>query len=166
MTSHTMYGLWLEDLHARYRTDIPRPEPPAGEALVRVVQAGICHTDVELLRGYYPFTGVIGHEFVGVVEASAGSGLARPAGVRRHQCQLPRLRRVPGGPRDALHPAPGARHLRAQWRVCRIPHAARAQPPRRPGARHRRRGRVRRTAGRRGRRSWSRCPPIRPTGSS
>jgi threonine dehydrogenase-like Zn-dependent dehydrogenase len=35
---------------------------------VRVLQAGICNTDLELVRGYYPFTGILGHEFVGVVE--------------------------------------------------------------------------------------------------
>lgn len=35
---------------------------------MRVVRAGICNTDVELARGYYPYTGVLGHEFVGVVE--------------------------------------------------------------------------------------------------
>ncbi len=55
-------------LKLRLRTDIPLPEPPAGEALVRVLQAGICNTDLELIKGYYPYTGVIGHEFVGVVE--------------------------------------------------------------------------------------------------
>lgn len=44
------------------------PDPPPGEALVRLLRAGICHTDVELTRGYYPFTGIPGHEFVGVVE--------------------------------------------------------------------------------------------------
>jgi threonine dehydrogenase-like Zn-dependent dehydrogenase len=44
--------------------------PPAGEALVRVLLAGICNTDLELMKGYYPFTGVPGHEFVGRVEAS------------------------------------------------------------------------------------------------
>jgi threonine dehydrogenase-like Zn-dependent dehydrogenase len=63
-----MRGLWLENLRPEYRMDIPMPEPGPGEALVRVTQAGVCHTDIELLRGYYPFTGVIGHEFVGVVE--------------------------------------------------------------------------------------------------
>jgi threonine dehydrogenase-like Zn-dependent dehydrogenase len=35
---------------------------------VRVLRAGICNTDLELLRGYYPYTGVLGHEFVGLVE--------------------------------------------------------------------------------------------------
>lgn len=46
-----------------------RPRPSAaGECLVRVVAAGICGTDLELLRGYAGFTGVPGHEFVGIVE--------------------------------------------------------------------------------------------------
>lgn len=52
----------------RVRDDVPAPVPQPGEALVRVVCAGICATDVELARGYYPYAGVLGHEFVGVVE--------------------------------------------------------------------------------------------------
>lgn len=40
----------------------------AAECLVRVAAAGICGTDLELLRGYAGFSGVPGHEFVGVVE--------------------------------------------------------------------------------------------------
>ncbi|MBD2363495.1 alcohol dehydrogenase catalytic domain-containing protein [Anabaena minutissima FACHB-250] len=63
-----MKGLWLENKQLQLRTNIPIPEPPAGEALVRVLRAGICNTDLELLRGYYPYTGVLGHEFVGLVE--------------------------------------------------------------------------------------------------
>lgn len=66
--SATMTGLWLEDGRLRLRDDLPVPDPPEGEARVRVLQAGICNTDLELVRGYYPFTGVPGHEFVGVVE--------------------------------------------------------------------------------------------------
>ena len=46
----------------------PRPVPGPGEALVRVLLAGICNTDLELLKGYYGFSGVAGHEFVGLVE--------------------------------------------------------------------------------------------------
>ncbi len=49
------------------------PKPAPGEALIRVLRAGICNTDLELLRGYYPYTGIPGHEFVGVVEAGAES---------------------------------------------------------------------------------------------
>lgn len=41
-------------------------------ALVRVLLAGICNTDVEILRGYHAFRGVPGHEFVGEVAAVNG----------------------------------------------------------------------------------------------
>lgn len=66
-----MRALWLEDRTLRLRDDVPLPVPPPGEALVRVTLAGVCNTDLELVRGYYPFTGIPGHEFVGVVERSA-----------------------------------------------------------------------------------------------
>ena len=63
-----MKGIWLENQHLELRTDIPIPAIAADEALVRVLRAGICNTDLELLRGYYPYQGVLGHEFVGIVE--------------------------------------------------------------------------------------------------
>ncbi|HVS30843.1 MAG TPA: alcohol dehydrogenase catalytic domain-containing protein [Thermoanaerobaculia bacterium] len=63
-----MRALWLEDRRLAIRDDVERPVPPAGESLVRVLLAGICNTDLELTRGYYPFTGVPGHEFVGELE--------------------------------------------------------------------------------------------------
>src|SRR5262249_18870757 len=47
--------------------DLPRRQ---GEALVRVTRAGICDTDLEIVRGYANFSGTLGHEFVGVVEDS------------------------------------------------------------------------------------------------
>jgi threonine dehydrogenase-like Zn-dependent dehydrogenase len=47
----------------------PQPEPAEGEALIRVLQAGICNTDLEITRGYMAFEGILGHEFVGIVEA-------------------------------------------------------------------------------------------------
>ena len=51
---------------------VPRPRRPEGHALLRLLCAGICNTDLELLRGYYNFRGVPGHEFVGeVVEADS-----------------------------------------------------------------------------------------------
>ncbi len=50
-------------------TDIPSPAGTA-EAFVRVVRSGICNTDLEIIRGYAGFSGTIGHEFVGVVEAA------------------------------------------------------------------------------------------------
>lgn len=50
-------------------TEVPLPQR-AGEALVRVTTAGICNTDLEIIRGYANFSGTLGHEFVGIVEAS------------------------------------------------------------------------------------------------
>ena len=64
-----MRGLWLENQILSYREDLSIPTPPPGEALLRVRLAGICSTDLELLRGYYPFAGIPGHEFVGEVVA-------------------------------------------------------------------------------------------------
>jgi len=49
--------------------EIPQPFAD-GESLVRVTHSGICNTDLEIVRGYAGFQGTIGHEFVGVVEAS------------------------------------------------------------------------------------------------
>lgn len=53
----------------------PRPHRPDGFALVRLVCAGICNTDLELQRGYYGFRGTPGHEFVGKVVAADESRL-------------------------------------------------------------------------------------------
>lgn len=43
------------------------PRMGRGWALIRVQLAGICNTDVEILRGYHAFRGTPGHEFVGEV---------------------------------------------------------------------------------------------------
>ena len=58
MRRNSMLGLWLEDQKIRLRDDLPTPEPPNGEALIKVRLAGICATDLEMVRGYYPFTGM------------------------------------------------------------------------------------------------------------
>lgn len=50
-------------------TDVAEPEDFAGSALVRVALAGVCDTDLQLVRGYMHFRGVLGHEFVGTVVA-------------------------------------------------------------------------------------------------
>jgi len=49
--------------------EIAPPHRP-NEALVQVTMAGICNTDLEIMRGYAGFGGTLGHEFVGVVEDS------------------------------------------------------------------------------------------------
>ena len=50
----------------------PLPRLRPGWALIRVHLAGICNTDVEILRGYHQFRGTPGHEFVGEVVQVAG----------------------------------------------------------------------------------------------
>ncbi|MBN2388872.1 MAG: alcohol dehydrogenase catalytic domain-containing protein [Anaerolineales bacterium] len=84
-----MQALWLENQQLSLR-DIPQPEVP-GEALIRVRLSGICGTDLELARGYYPFTGVIGHEFTGEVMAITGSDDPRgsPAASREKMTSGP-----------------------------------------------------------------------------
>jgi threonine dehydrogenase-like Zn-dependent dehydrogenase len=51
----------------QFLTDYPVPQRKKDEALVRVTRAGICNTDLEIMKGYMGFRGVPGHEFVGVV---------------------------------------------------------------------------------------------------
>ncbi len=53
----------------------PTPQLRPGWALIRVRLAGICNTDVEILRGYHAFRGTPGHEFVGEVVEVAGVSL-------------------------------------------------------------------------------------------
>ena len=61
---------------AEVRKPVPKLRP--GWALVRVRMAGICNTDVEILRGYHAFRGTPGHEFVGeVVDVGGVSKAAR-----------------------------------------------------------------------------------------
>ena len=55
------------------KTVKPMPRLRPGWALVRVRLAGICNTDVEILRGYHGFRGTLGHEFVGEVADVRGS---------------------------------------------------------------------------------------------
>ena len=71
-----MNALWLEDNKISLR-EISQPRK-ADEALIKIRKAGICSTDLELVKGYYPYTGVIGHEFVGeVMEAQDASWIGQ-----------------------------------------------------------------------------------------
>lgn len=47
--------------------DVAKPQRAPGEALIKVLLAGICGTDREILKGYSGFHGIPGHEFVGRV---------------------------------------------------------------------------------------------------
>jgi threonine dehydrogenase-like Zn-dependent dehydrogenase len=71
-----MKSLWLENNQISLR-DLTPPHK-SGEALIKIRKAGICSTDLELVKGYYPYTGILGHEFVGeVVEAQDASWIGQ-----------------------------------------------------------------------------------------
>lgn len=57
-----------------FQPTYPSPTPLRGEAVVRVRKAGICNTDLELVKGYMGFHGVLGHELVGTVHALPADG--------------------------------------------------------------------------------------------
>ena len=82
-----MQALHFDGKALRLRT-MPRPRRRRGDALVRVRLAGICSTDLEILRGYMGFTGVPGHEFVGEVVAAPTKDLvgARVVGEINAPC--------------------------------------------------------------------------------
>lgn len=71
--------------------EVPMPKPGPGEALIKVLSAGVCKTDLEILRGYMNYTGILGHEFVGMVEdaptkAYIGKRVVGEINCVCHQC--------------------------------------------------------------------------------
>jgi threonine dehydrogenase-like Zn-dependent dehydrogenase len=69
-----MRAVVLEKNTLSNATDYPSPKPRGDEVLVRVLRAGVCETDLQLIRGYMGFNGVLGHEFVGVAESGPFKG--------------------------------------------------------------------------------------------
>ena len=61
-----MRAIVVESGKAELR-DVPKPVAGPGEVLVKVTLAGICGTDLEILKGYGGYRGILGHEFVGTV---------------------------------------------------------------------------------------------------
>ena len=57
----------IYDGQLRIEQDQPTPSPENDQALLKIRQAGICNTDLELVRGYKSFSGILGHEFVAEV---------------------------------------------------------------------------------------------------
>jgi threonine dehydrogenase-like Zn-dependent dehydrogenase len=68
-----MRAIVLDD-QVSVTTGRPAPTPAAGEVLVRVIRAGVCETDLQLIKGYMGFRGVLGHEFVGVADSGPLAG--------------------------------------------------------------------------------------------
>jgi len=86
-----MQGLWLADRLLTLRTDLPEPVAP-GEVIVKVTLAGVCNTDLEVMRGYRAMEGVLGHEFVGsAVDPGplAGQRVVGEINIRPPGCQCP-----------------------------------------------------------------------------
>ena len=74
-----MKALVIERPRRASIADIARPEPGAGEVLVRVAATGICGSDIEILDGrrppaYVRYPIIPGHEWAGTVEA-LGAGV-------------------------------------------------------------------------------------------
>ena len=69
-----MRAIVLDGNRVSLRPDGPPPVLANGEVMVRVLCAGICETDLQLIRGYMGFCGVLGHEFVGVAEDGPYAG--------------------------------------------------------------------------------------------
>lgn len=73
-----MKGIYFDGQQASFREELPMPVSAPGESLVRILMAAVCSTDKEILKGYRPdFKGVMGHEFVGVVEQSPEPSLLK-----------------------------------------------------------------------------------------
>jgi threonine dehydrogenase-like Zn-dependent dehydrogenase len=65
----------LFDKTLSYDNRRPEPAQSEGDTLLRVRQAGICSTDLEIVRGYMGFAGILGHEFVADVVNSPNKDL-------------------------------------------------------------------------------------------
>ena len=53
----------LFDKELKYVDDYKKPSLQNGWAIVKVLKAGICKTDLEIIKGYMGFKGILGHEF-------------------------------------------------------------------------------------------------------
>jgi threonine dehydrogenase-like Zn-dependent dehydrogenase len=88
----TMQAVILKDRRVSVE-EVPMPSVEEGEALIRVSKAGICNTDLEMIKGYMDFEGIIGHEFVGrVVETPVkdwiGKRVVGEINISCHKCEM------------------------------------------------------------------------------
>jgi len=82
-----MRALALTDNGLTYLSDYPTPTLQSGQARLKIRRAGICNTDLELVKGYLGFRGVLGHEFAAEVIEGASDWLgARVVGEINVSC--------------------------------------------------------------------------------
>lgn len=73
---NSMRGLYYDGKDAVYRDDLEIPKRDENRSLIRILLAAVCSTDKEVRKGYRPdFRGIMGHEFVGIVEESGDESL-------------------------------------------------------------------------------------------
>lgn len=68
-----MKAVVLKDGELKFEKDY-QPKISSSEVEVKVLQAGVCETDLQLVQGYMGFSGVLGHEFVGVAQSGKFAG--------------------------------------------------------------------------------------------
>ncbi len=81
-----MRAVSLFGSEVKFQQVVPEPTAGNGEVLVDVLLAGICETDLQLCNGYMRFSGIIGHEFVGVARSGSFMG-KRVVGEINCSCQ-------------------------------------------------------------------------------
>ena len=64
-------------------------QPQPGCVPIDVLLAGICETDLQLIQGYMNFSGVLGHEFVGIAREGryAGQRVVGEINCSCHECE-------------------------------------------------------------------------------
>ena len=80
-----MRAIQFKSSNLAQTVDLAVPSVGEGQVLIRVKSSGLCHTDIEILRGNYgndAFPLVPGHEFSGVVEAVAADVKSVTTGQR------------------------------------------------------------------------------------
>ena len=67
-----MRGLYFNG-ELNYKDDLEKPVCNENESLIKILYAAICNTDKEIIKGYKRFNGILGHEFVGIIQESSDS---------------------------------------------------------------------------------------------
>lgn len=70
-----MKAVYFDETGLSVRDDLEEPTLQSDEVLVKVLKAGICETDLQLVKGYMGFQGILGHEFVGKPVTGKYAGL-------------------------------------------------------------------------------------------